>query len=55
MKRTWLITGMTSNFAQRLIQNLAKKSNKDVKVEKQSHLPMLPQAASVDLMINGRI
>ncbi|KRM75279.1 hypothetical protein [Secundilactobacillus collinoides] len=54
MKRTWLITGMTSNFAQRLIQNLAKKSQSSVKLEEHNHLPMLPQTATVDLMINGR-
>lgn len=54
MKRTWMITGMSNSFGQRLIQNLIKKG-KQATTNAQNELKIKNRDQDqVDVLINLR-
>lgn len=54
MKRTWMITGMSNGFGQRLIQNLIKKG-KQATTNAQNELKIKNRdQGQVDVLINLR-
>ncbi|WP_156660439.1 hypothetical protein [Secundilactobacillus odoratitofui] len=54
MKRTWMITGLSNGFGQRLIQNLIKKGQQATNTARQELTVNSKNQGRVDVLINLR-